>query len=166
MTISILKAESFQPLGPAIKRVSKPAPDPVQVRPGVFQGVDGRMFTDFATGQSVAPSPKASKPAAPKYYCETCCDRGEVLVQSHDVCYRERMETCPDCDGEEPPAAALGDWIDMHDGMPDAKAGAYRFRRKTDGGAGAATFHFSLRSLFLRSDYDQFQYRLIPTEAA
>lgn len=63
MTISILKAESFQPLGPAIKRASKPAPDPVQVRPGVFQGTDGRMFTDFATGQSVAPAPKASPPA-------------------------------------------------------------------------------------------------------
>lgn len=60
MTISILKAESFQPLGPAIKRTSKPAPDPVQVRPGVFQGTDGRMFTDFATGQSVAPAPKAA----------------------------------------------------------------------------------------------------------
>jgi hypothetical protein len=133
MTISILKAESFQPLGPAIKRASKPAPDPVQVRPGVFQGTDGRMFTDFATGQSVAPAPKASPPAP---------------------------------EAAAAPAAALDDgWIDCSPDMPDLPAGTYEQRWKGDS-KGLLVSHFSAHRNFLPTAWSNYQYRLIPTEAA
>lgn len=45
MTINILKIESFQPLGPAKPRAEKPAPEAVQIKPGIWQLPDGRLET-------------------------------------------------------------------------------------------------------------------------
>ncbi len=53
-----------RPLGPAIPKPAPAAPQPVQIKPGIWQAPDGRLRTDFATGQSVAPAQKAA-PATP-----------------------------------------------------------------------------------------------------
>lgn len=45
MTITILKTEQFQPLGKPIPRPAAPAPEPVQIKPGIWQLPDGRLET-------------------------------------------------------------------------------------------------------------------------
>jgi hypothetical protein len=60
MTLTILKTEPFQPLGPAIPKPAPAAPQPVQIKPGIWQAPDGKLRTDFATGQSVAPAQKTA----------------------------------------------------------------------------------------------------------
>jgi len=64
MTIAILKTEPFQPLGPAIPKPAPAAPQSREIKPGIWQAPDGKLRTDFATGQSVAPAQKAA-PVAP-----------------------------------------------------------------------------------------------------
>jgi hypothetical protein len=126
MTIAILKTEPFQPLGPAIPKPAPAAPQSREIKPGIWQAPDGKLRTDFATGQSVAPAQKAA-PATP-------------------------LPVVPN---------ALGDWIDMHDGMPDAQAGAYQWRLKTIMRAESPQ-HTSLRELFEKHEFPFYQYRLIP----
>lgn len=62
--IKILHAESFQPLGKAIPKPAPAAPQSREIKPGIWQAPDGKLRTDFATGQSVAPAQKAA-PVAP-----------------------------------------------------------------------------------------------------
>jgi hypothetical protein len=64
MTLTILKTERFQPLGPAIPKPAPAAPQSREIKPGIWQAPDGKLRTDFATGQSVAPAQKAA-PVAP-----------------------------------------------------------------------------------------------------
>lgn len=98
MTISILKAEPFYPLG---KPLPRPASDLVKkvdemIRPGIWRKPDGTMETrGYET-----PAP-TTKPAAMKSRCETCCDTGEALTACcENGRHVERTVTCPDCDGE------------------------------------------------------------------
>jgi hypothetical protein len=56
--------DDFQPLGPAIPKPAPAAPKSVEIKPGIWQAPDGKLRTDFATGQSVAPAQKAA-PVAP-----------------------------------------------------------------------------------------------------
>lgn len=67
MTINILKTESFSPLGPAIKKPIAEKPfTPEQVRPGVFKGADGKLYTDFKANETptVFHPPKQQVPSA------------------------------------------------------------------------------------------------------
>jgi len=164
MTIRILKAEPFYPLGKPIQRPveSKKSEPDVQVRPGIWRKADGKLET-----RGYNPPAEPTKPAAAKYHCDTCRDRGEVLVQSHDICYRERMETCPDCDGEEPPAAALSDgWIEWSGGecpIPKARQGEYQIRFRN--GIFGRSESMMARDWSWRdssSDYSIVAYRLLP----
>lgn len=45
MTLTILKAEQFQPLGKPIPRPAAPAPEPVQIKPGIWKNPDGKLET-------------------------------------------------------------------------------------------------------------------------
>lgn len=71
MTLTILKTESFQPLGPAKPRPQKPAAD-VQIKPGIWQLPDGRLETrdpkvdEAVNGATAKPfhSPKSQVPNA------------------------------------------------------------------------------------------------------
>jgi hypothetical protein len=74
MTIRILKTEPFYPLG---KPLPRPATDLVKkvdelIRPGVFRKADGTFET-----RGYEPPAEPSKPAAPKYRCDTCEDTGK-----------------------------------------------------------------------------------------
>lgn len=60
MTLTILKTEPLQPLGPAIPKPAPAAPQSREIKPGIWQAPDGKLRTDFATGQSVAPAQKAA----------------------------------------------------------------------------------------------------------
>jgi hypothetical protein len=53
-----------RPLGPAIPKPAPAAPKAVEIKPGIWQAPDGKLRTDFATGQSVSPAQKAA-PVAP-----------------------------------------------------------------------------------------------------
>lgn len=63
------------------------------------------------------------------------------------------------------PAAALGEWIDMHEGMPNAEAGSYEWLLKANGRA-ERPGHTSLLALFVPSEFPYYQYRLLPQESA
>jgi hypothetical protein len=52
--------DDFRPLGPAIPKPAPAAPKSVEIKPGIWQAPDGKLRTDFATGQSVAPAPKVT----------------------------------------------------------------------------------------------------------
>ena len=75
MTIKTLRAESFSPLGPAIKKPIAEKPFiPEQVRPGVFKGADGKLYTDIKANETPAvfhppkqqmPTPLPTLPVAP-----------------------------------------------------------------------------------------------------
>lgn len=45
MTITILKAESFAPLGKAIPKPAAPAPVATQIKPGIWRNPDGTLET-------------------------------------------------------------------------------------------------------------------------
>jgi hypothetical protein len=67
MTLTILKTESFLPLGPAIKKPVAEKPFvPEQVRPGVFKGADGKLYTNFKEHETPAVfhPPKQQVPSA------------------------------------------------------------------------------------------------------
>lgn len=65
MTITILKAEQFKPLGKPIPRPAAPAPEPVQIKPGIWQNPDGRLETrnpavDLIVNGGGKPAPKVT----------------------------------------------------------------------------------------------------------
>jgi hypothetical protein len=63
--IKILQMNNdFRPLGKAIPKPAPAAPQSREIKPGIWQAPDGKLRTDFATGQSVAPAQKAA-PATP-----------------------------------------------------------------------------------------------------
>jgi len=67
MTIKILQMNEYQPLGPAIKKPIAEKPfTPEQVRPGVFKGADGKLYTDFKANEppAVFHPPKQQVPSA------------------------------------------------------------------------------------------------------
>jgi hypothetical protein len=114
-----------RPLGPAIPKPAPAAPQPVQIKPGIWQAPDGKLETRMPTqGPRMAPT---------KYHCDTCEDTGTCYgpIPTNGG-YREGEMECPDCDATSNPKRedyearsplpvvpnALGDgWID-HDGSP------------------------------------------------
>lgn len=70
MTITILKAEQFQPLGKPIPRPAAPAPEPVQIKPGIWKNPDGKLETrnpavDLIVNGGGKPVPKAPETPLP-----------------------------------------------------------------------------------------------------
>src|SRR6185369_12124273 len=65
MTITILKAEQFRPLGKPIPRPAAPAPEPVQIKPGIWKNPDGKLETrnpavDLIVNGGGKPAPKVT----------------------------------------------------------------------------------------------------------
>jgi hypothetical protein len=86
--IKILHTEPFLPLGKAIPKPAPAAPKSVEIKPGIWQAPDGKLRTDFATGQSVAPAQKAA-PVAPLPVLPNALGIGcriEVVSESYFSC--------------------------------------------------------------------------------
>jgi len=65
VTITILKTEQFQPLGKPLPRPAAPAPEPVQIKPGIWKNPDGRLETrnpavDLIVNGGGKPAPKVT----------------------------------------------------------------------------------------------------------
>jgi hypothetical protein len=70
MTIPILKAEQFLPLGKPLPRPAAPTPEPVQIKPGIWKNPDGRLETrnpavDLIVNGGGKPAPKAPETPLP-----------------------------------------------------------------------------------------------------
>jgi hypothetical protein len=48
--IKIMHTEPFQPLGPAIPKPAPAAPQSREIKPGIWQAPDGKLFTDLPEG--------------------------------------------------------------------------------------------------------------------
>lgn len=111
----------------------------------------------------VADVDPAKKPAAPKYRCDTCEDSGKCFGPiAVNGGYVEGEIDCPDCDGEAAPAAALGDWIDCSEYMPDLKVGEYEMRRVAGSYCWTPNFGSLLQTVGQKYRNPSYQYRLLP----
>jgi len=61
--IKILHSEAFQPLGKPIPRPAAPAPEPVQIKPGIWKNPDGRLETRNPAADLIVNGGYGGKPA-------------------------------------------------------------------------------------------------------
>jgi hypothetical protein len=156
MTISILKAEPFYPLG---KPLPRPVSDLVKkvdemIRPGIWRKPDGTMET------------RGYETPKPKIGIDHAGGTDSTVVATYcDGKLQEVVST------SAAPAAALGDgWI-RHDGsrkcpIPNAEDGEYEVRW-SDGSVDRSGQAVDWRWLYEADcSINLVAYRLIPTEAA
>jgi hypothetical protein len=135
--IKILQMNECQPLGPAIKKPIAEKPfTPEQVRPGVFKGADGKLYTDFKANET----PAVFHP--PKQQVPTPLPTLPVV-----------------------PNALADGWIDCHPDMPDLPAGTYEQRSKGCDDA-TLVREYSAHKNFMPYAWPNYQYRPIPKAEA